>query len=494
MLTPMSETRSTEADGLLRELQQVAAQRNLASFSELDLPLLHTLSARIGANPNADAHSSASIGKNADVQTLIDVSIPTMPTPANATAAAALVGSSTHRWTNLKERRHLAGKALDVTGETFRKNHETGVLTELAATLVHGAARPADPKRRFIPVFLIGSLLAGVVVVGLLVRGAPDSAETTTSESSSSTSVAPESTVETTTATRAPSTTATTEAPSGVEYVPSGQLDVTLHCTDLFGASAVADVTGGEPDDWACRANDTLEPVDLDAACASAYGPATRAVNDGSGPYGWTCVAPGVSSPEGECPIAPGDFDPEFSYDLGRFSQTFTSIGLNEPQLDGLCPAAVVHRAGEGVRQEYFDPSDQEQAVVAAVLARSQDEADFVTLSGSAWSSFNQVAGLGAGLVGYPLSGAELEDDGSWRVPFSVGGGLVANEQDGPFRWMPAVAYERWKEIGGRNSCLKEPVSNPYPINAGFRQDFAEGHLILDFASGDLSAIGDGCP
>lgn len=478
---------------LISELQQVLAQRRLADFSTLELPHLATVAAR--ATPS-DADASSSVGPNAHIQSLLDRLIPTMPTKSEA--AVVLIGTSDIRWSNQKERRHLAGKTEGVTGETFRKNYESQVLSELAHVLVHASqseSAPAPPRetgKRFAALVLFGTIsilaLAAFFVLG-------DSESPTNIDT---TEAAPLDTSEAATPPTSPAlptteTTTTSSTAALVDYQPTGQLDVTLHCKDLYGAATVAEVAGSNPSDWECRKGDLREPVDLDLACASGYGPATSATNDGSGPYGWSCIAPIVSAPDGECAISPGEFDPESQYDLGRFAQTFAALGTTEPTLVDLCPAAVVHRAGEGVRQEFFDPADANRRPIAAVLSRSPDRDDFVTLSGAAWDMYLQVAGLGAGLVGYPLSAETEEADGSWRVPFSVGGGLVSANMDGPFQWMPALAYEQWSELGGLGSCLEEPVSNPYPVSEGFRQDFADGHLLLDFASGGMRAVGPGC-
>ena len=484
-----------EPNKLIYELQQVLAQRRLADFSALDLPNLTTVAATTRRDATA---APALVGPNGAVQSLLDRFIPTMPT--KSAAAAVLIGTTENRWTNQKQRRHLAGKTEGVTGETFRKNYESQVLSELAHVLVHASQNhradeeeAAPSATRWLPALVAtGALLIVTLVVVLLLDGNESPTETAATETLPVDLPETPLTTAAATTTDVIATTTTTAAPL-VDYQPTGQLDVTLHCKDLYGPGTVAEVTGSNPEDWECRSGDIREPVDLDLACASGYGPATTATNDGTGPYGWSCIAPIVSAPDGECAISPGEFDPEFQYDLGRFAQTFAALGTTEPTLVDLCPAAVVHRAGEGVRQEFFDPGDANRRPIAAVLSRSPDRDDFVTLSGAAWDMYVQVAGLGAGLVGYPLSAETEEADGSWRVPFSVGGGLVSANMDGPFQWMPALAFEQWSELGGLDSCLKEPVSNPYPVSEGFKQDFADGHLLLDFASGGMRAVGPNC-
>ena len=479
---------------VVEELASVSGARRLADYSSLNLPLLSEI-ANEASLPRRTRSSVAPVGENASIQDLLDEAVRRMPTKANSEAADTLVGSTDLRWTNSGERRYAAGRTLGVAAETFRKNYEAAVLSELAATILHEfapeSARSTNGSRGSRRVLTaLGLLGLSAVAILLLVPNGSTSTATDAPSPTSTSEAAGNGTTSTTVPTTTTAESAASPTPS-VEYVPTGPLDVTLYCTDILGVGAAAEVTGNEPSDWSCRNGSSVEIVDFDAACQVAYGPATQASNDGSGPYAWACVSPPVLAELGQCAIAPGAYDPDFQYDLGPYAQSFADRG-SALASEGLCATTVVHRAGEGVIQQFHDPSSPARSV-AAVLARSPNE-EFVTLSATRWTAFQQVAGLEAGLVGYPLSEETLQPDGSWWVPFSVGGGLVAATKDGQYQWMPAVAHGKWKSLGAMESCLREPVSNPYPVTEGFQQDFAGGNLLLNFTTGELVASGDSCP
>ena len=291
--------------------------------------------------------------------------------------------------------------------------------------------------------------------------------------------------------TAAPSTSSTPtvpEAAPGPIQNSVGPLDITLWCTSRFGDDAAAEVTGNGSDDWACRggsvAND--QAIDFEAACAFAYGDGARAQNLTNDPYDWECKPDSDAAlRDGPCAIGVGRFDPSNTHDFARYAAAFLTTWNS--QAEAPCPATVMHRWSEGVIQELGPRFAGEYG--GAILATDPD--NVVLLTGAIWSSYAQVIGLSPGLVGFPTGPVDESAGDSSILPLSAGGALVARTSTEQYHWIPGVALTTWLQSGGVGGCLGAPVSNPYAIPIGFRQDYENGALILDVTIGEMQTEGE---
>ncbi|MEM9656622.1 MAG: hypothetical protein AAGA65_31395 [Actinomycetota bacterium] len=409
------------------------------------------------------------------IEMLVGTAIASMSEGPHKAAASQLIGFGPDRWQSLKQRRARAAEATGMSPETFRRREEATVLDEVArqiAGLGGSQAEPAvhrrsiDRSRIAVVVSLLGLLLLAVlgywVLPGLRADGDVEASGV--------------------------GATPAREQPANIPVDLTGPLDVTLWCVEQFGPGASAEVTGQTARDWACRSllSDGDAGVDFDAACAFAYGQATRAQNLTNDPYGWECrPSPDAIRPGGPCEIGVGTYDPLNSHAFDQYASPFVRA-WRAAETD-LCPGTIMHRWGQGVVQELGDstPDGYEGAILAV------DPDDVVVLDGSLWKAYERVIGLSPGLVGFPAGEPVEIDDGSEVLHLSAGGALVSRPPTDQYYWLPGVAFTAWLESGGRTGCLGSPVSNPYAVEVGFRQDYESAGLILDLTQGEIQVDGD---
>lgn len=281
-------------------------------------------------------------------------------------------------------------------------------------------------------------------------------------------------------------------APASTDVVLlAGEIDVTLHCQDNHGSAWSAHPTTGGGLEWLCRdpTGGNEIAADLDRACQEQYGPAARATNRESSPEAWRCeIALARTLMRADCAVDAGGFDSDASYDFAVFAASFRARYREGGGVEALgCPRTTVHRWGSGVLQEL---GDGDRATGALLAASAED--GVVLLVGSSWEAFDRIKGITGAFVGYPTAEPERSDD-VWTVPLSGGGSLVAARHEGPYLWIPPVAWGLWISLGGAEGCLGLPLTDPYAAETSLRQDFENGQLVLDPAVGRLETESEAC-
>ena len=84
---------------------------------------------------------------------------------------------------------------------------------------------------------------------------------------------------------------------------------------------------------------------------------------------------------------------------------------------------------------------------------------------------------------GVCLTVVELPGDGYWAVDLTQGGRLVSATLDGPFYWVPQIAWEQWVDEAGGGGCLGLPIGFPYLTSDGF---------VLEYEGGRMTWLGTG--
>ena len=461
-------------DVIRAELERLKKINTLAAFRDADLPAL--------------AAAGASSEGGASVESAVGSAVAAVPSERHRRAAAALIGFDGDRWVNLKTRRVRAAAEMNCAPETFRQRDEASIIDEVARAMLE---RPSTPEPAPSPETRrsnkrTGLILAAAVliVVGLVAALAmsDDGGDETTTPTATAVPTPTLAPSPTSTPTATPAPEPTVAAPTNA----SGPLDVTSWCVAVRGPAGSAEVTGEDAIDWACRGGDGAPaPIDFDGACELSYGEGAVAINLTNDPYAWQCEPDfGATSGQG-CPIAAGAFAESKTDEFSRFAGAFTRIWADEG--GGVCPATIMHRWGEGIIQELGRTPGQ-AGFLGAILAR--DPETVVLLDGSAWQAYAQVIGLSPGLVGYPVGSVDDSLESTLLVPLSAGGALVARDTSGQFHFIPGVGYTVWLADGGVAGCLGAPVSNPYAVEVGFRQDYEGGALILDAVQGRIVTEG----
>ncbi len=497
------------------ELEVLKRLNKLDSFRRASFPRLGALGEQL---------SDRTLDQSEAVEFAVTSAIERLPAGPHQVAAFELIGFGPARWESLKQRRTRAANATAQATETFRRREESTVLDEVArqavalafelddddATASVPSAVPSIQRtgsRR--PMWSIAALVAVAALVAMLAaillrsssqadevsdgRPVASSAPLATASSSPGDSTATGARLSTTEVlTSVESTEAVTTADpvataSRIQN-PAGPLDVTLWCTSRFGPDAAAEVVGNGATDWACRGGTVGDDsaVDFDAACTFAYGESARAQNLTNDHYDWECKPDAqTSTSDGACALGVGRFDEANTHDFARYASGFGAAWRSTE--DAPCPATVMHRWSEGVIQELGRTQDGEFA--GAILATAPD--NVIVLVGPLWNAYAQVIGLSAGLVGFPSGPLDETAEDSSILPLSAGGTLAARRSTGQYHWIPGVAFTAWLEAGGVAGCLGAPVSNPYAITVGFRQDYENVALILDTTVGELRTDSD---
>ncbi len=262
-----------------------------------------------------------------------------------------------------------------------------------------------------------------------------------------------------------------------------GPLDVTLHCRTVHGIGATSTVVGDDPDGWRCRVNGENVSVDLNEACKSQYGAASRPDSSaGTDAYGWRCAIEAAGD-DGQCAVAAGQFDPSLSSSFAELSRDFRTVADARLENPEACPATFMHRWSIGVIQEFVLDGD----IVGALLWAPGG--DVTMLQGTAWTALERVLGLDADIVGFPTGPAVETSEGHTAVALTSGAQLVASGDQDTFYLVPEVSLTAWLDLGGSQGCLGLPASDPFPVGAGFRQDFFAGALVLNLLTGEIDIV-----
>ena len=430
------------------------------------------------------------------IQRLIEARIDAMPDDRYRAAAQILLVQESIRSNNLSARTKKAATEFGQAYDTFRRAGSDGgtprdsVLKAVAAVIID------DPRPdRGINVVLIaalsGAALSILLVAGALIAFGGTSSVNADTTASPDTTALPETTpipAEPTTAvevTAPPDTTQLTETTADVAL---GEIDVSLQCISAFGDDWVAVPTGTT---WACRApfGTQTEPADLVAACKNQYGDRAKPVSTNPDSASWQCATPlTAADASDECSISAGQYDASQADDFADIASGFRERYELAGGADAVgCPQVMIHRWADGYLQE-LRQNDGGRAGLLSLRNQAP-----LLLEGSAWDAFNRIKGFTGGLVGFPLD-EPVDADGHSALQLTGGGAIVSGlSESRSYRWMPSVVFERWLSIGGSDSCLGIPTTDPFTVGAQFKQDFEGGSMVLDPSIGALSVMGPAC-
>lgn len=100
------------------------------------------------------------------------------------------------------------------------------------------------------------------------------------------------------------------------------------------------------------------------------------------------------------------------------------------------------------------------------------------------WASYREIAGRqrpenAVTFGGYPLAFTAPPVPGETSIQLSNGGLLVGARDDSQAFWMPTPVRALWEAQGGADGDLGLPMTNPFVVPEGMRQDFERGYLEL---------------
>lgn len=138
---------------------------------------------------------------------------------------------------------------------------------------------------------------------------------------------------------------------------------------------------------------------------------------------------------------------------------------------DSGCATEAAHTFGESVHQTVAG-SDGEVVIVAS-------EHGVVALTPAQAQSYREIAGRqrpenAVDLGGYPVS-VETAANGTHSVRLSRGGVIIGQRSDTQSFWMPSPVLDLWQ----RHPDLGLPLTNPFLVDDGLRQDFERGYMFL---------------
>lgn len=139
----------------------------------------------------------------------------------------------------------------------------------------------------------------------------------------------------------------------------------------------------------------------------------------------------------------------------------------------GLEPASLF---GDAVYQRVAK-KDEERVIIVSPT-------DTVALTPAEWASYREIAGRQRAenaitFGGYPTAVTPPSGDVGTNIELSRGGLLLGRRDDTQSFWMPAPVLALWRARGGLESDLGFPMTNPFVVPEGLRQDFEGGHLEL---------------
>lgn len=181
------------------------------------------------------------------------------------------------------------------------------------------------------------------------------------------------------------------------------------------------------------------------------------------------------------------------------FARCTEEIGTPDPALGAEQVAAITavtatlsdgapEACGTGFASLFGD------AVYQPVQSRAGDESregvvltsplGTVLLTNAQWASYREIAGRqrpenAITFGGYPLAVTEPPVPGGTSIELSNGGLIVGERDDSQAFWMPTPVRALWEEHGGVDGDLGLPMTNPFVVADGMRQDFVGGHLEL---------------
>lgn len=471
-------------EALGEELRRLARIRTLADYRTSSWPLLHAC---------CDADAGGSSSSSDGVRTRLEAAIDGVDDPQYRDAAYALLGFHDQRWSSLKTRQFDAASAFGVGFDAFRRSrsgkrpslydqtlrevarqlhersadHTTGSVDDpdraesatttsaapavapLPAPQASAPAPPAAAGRGRLPVVVASAAAALALAAIGFVAGRVTGAESPGDSSA------------------------------------LGGLDIDSYCRLAIAPDARAVQLNADAGGWRCStALEVATPVDFGDACAVLFGPGAEArLLDWSDSGSWECFL-GESmedalpnDPSSGCAIEPGAYISDASGDLARFAGSFRTAMDEQVRSDTEpCPAGPLHRRGPGVAQDLAEDG----RTVGAIYANDEEQA--TVLVGPAWEAYNRFGGghgMSASLMGYPTS-QPAPINGGWVVDGDQGGALVAGAEDGPYFLLPALSLQVWLQAGDAGDPLGSPVSDFYGSEAGIRQDFEHGYVLLD--------------
>lgn len=267
----------------------------------------------------------------------------------------------------------------------------------------------------------------------------------------------------------------------------AGEVDVTMQCVAQGDQDSVA-LPDPSSAGWLCRAGDGVrETADIEQACHFQYGTESSAQNLSGNNSSWRCVTHFPIDSDDDCPVAAGAFNPSTSDIHSPFASSFRHRYEEAGGHEVLgCPTQLLHHWVAGPMQELETEDGQKSAIIALTPDAP------ILLQGTAFGAFNRVKGITGELVGFPTSEPYVRT-GIYYVDLSSGGSLIAATEDAPFYWVPPVVAESWAALGGVDSCVGLPISDPYSADGAFKQDFEDGVFSLSVLTGELFHTGDNC-
>lgn len=173
----------------------------------------------------------------------------------------------------------------------------------------------------------------------------------------------------------------------------------------------------------------------------------------------------------------------------GLTEEQTTSVQKSVSQLESLsgsaCGTSKATLFGEAVHQSISENRSTEQIIVSPAGA--------VRMSSAEWASYQEIAGRqrpenAITFGGYPIS--VDTDSSATRIELANGGLILGRRDDTQSFWMPEAVRDRWLEEGGADGALGYPMTNPFFIPTGVRQDFEGGYMELPAAtSAPVAAI-----
>ena len=429
----------TSAEVIAIELRALARARTPLQAYGTPTPGLDELSGVSGGH--ADARLEA-------IQAAIEASVPRLPPRAADAATALFPAEPALRWTALKQRGPEAAAAFETTYHAARTAPKAGgrsLLDDVALRLAEALIATADERAAAAesPADVVAIDLTGhrpdALVLPFPVR---ERAEPTSS------------------ATGAPSTTATDTVSGGSisapTLPPAARVDVgrsrrpgSRKATRLLVVVVTAGVvvTGlwmtrrATSSDDPTAAERTPGPVATGASCAGRAGVAAQ-------------TASSVVADE-------------------RLLSALADFARGRTDLD--CPLGDAEVWGGLSHQAYRAADGRRLQLVAGPGTTSMEMPD------AAFSAYfvagGQSGNAAQALMGLP-TGERRDPEGS-VYSFSSGGLVIGARDDGPFFYLLKPAADEWNATGGWSGQLGAPTSLVWPWQGTVRQDFERGYLSI---------------
>jgi hypothetical protein len=150
----------------------------------------------------------------------------------------------------------------------------------------------------------------------------------------------------------------------------------------------------------------------------------------------------------------------------------------------GTCPAAQFGYFADALVQP-LQAGDEKRGVVLVPPAFVADEPVYLPVW--VWQSYGQIISgnnpeTTVALAGYPVRVERQASPPAHLVWLSLGGVLIAADEDSPGFWIPSDVLPTWQSSGGLTGSLGFPATNPFVrMPAGpFVQEFERGMAAVD--------------